>query len=106
MMISLERTDAEIAEKKSEYAEGGDMPKYPWGLEIRLEDEELEKLKLGMMPVGTEVTFIAKAAVTAVRENETEDGKDRCLTLQIRSMEFPGRDNSDEIAEKMYGSEE
>jgi hypothetical protein len=62
---------------------------YPWGLQIRLEDEELTALGIDKLPqVGAEVHIVAVATVTTItatadRSNEWEK---RCATMQITSM--------------------
>ena len=52
--------------------------KYPYGLEVRLGNEEIEKLGIDVygVSVGDEVALMAKATVKEVNEREMmEDGK-------------------------------
>jgi hypothetical protein len=82
-----------------------DEPRYPWGLEIRLEGEDLEKL--GIQPdaapqVGQVMRVGAIARVTGFRVEQMQGGKpETCLTLQIEQMELGVEGQS--IAERMYG---
>ncbi len=80
-----------------------DEPRYPWGLEIRLEGDELDKLGIASMPgIGETVKINAIARITAVRLEQLQEGKtERCLTMQIEQMEA-GIDGGS-IAERMYG---
>lgn len=62
--------------------------KYPWGLRISLEGEQLEALAMKAMPViGSTMTMTCEVRVTGCREDERQDGTaERCLSLQITSM--------------------
>lgn len=63
-------------------------PKYPWGLEIRLDDEALKKLGLDELPdAGVECTLIAIGRVTETSQRENADGKkSRNVTIQIEKL--------------------
>lgn len=86
-LVSLALTKSEQAEETKE-AQEAPPTKYPWGLQFRLEEEELEKLGLKNPPeVGGEIHFEAVADVTAVSEQTMADGSyDCCVTLQIKMM--------------------
>jgi hypothetical protein len=65
--------------------------RYPWGLRITLQNEELEKL--GFKPkdfkIDQDVTIKCEACVTGISENESTDGEARKeVTLQIEKMEI------------------
>lgn len=81
-------------------------PRYPWGLEIRLESDELEKLGLSpenLPTIGQTIPLSAIARVTAIRlERMQGEDSEACLTLQIEQLELntgPGPS----LAERMYG---
>ena len=81
-------------------------PRYPWGLEIRLESDELEKLGLSpdtLPKIGQMIPLAAIARVTAIRlERMQGEDSEACLTLQIEQLELntgPGPS----LAERMYG---
>ncbi len=84
------------AEEAKEYVQPSaeDAPKYPWGLCVTLDDDSLEKLGVSSLPaVGTEVTIMAKAIVTAARENATQGGESEAsVDLQITDMRVDGMD--------------
>ena len=78
----------------------GKSPKYPWGLEIRLEDDAIKKLGLKLKDFDTDtlVRIVAKAETTRVSEDDTRDGgKQRGLTFQITAMAVT-RDGKDDFA--------
>lgn len=97
------------AEEAKEYTQPSveDAPKYPWGLCITLNDDSLEKLGVKTLPgVDTEVTIVAKAVVTSVRENQTQGGESEAsMDLQITDMQVSGLDTDlmSKTADMLYG---
>jgi len=74
---------------------------YPYGLIIRLEEEELNKLSLGLKQVGQECEFTIAAVVTNVSREPGEVGGERSMTLQITDMEvLNGQEPS--AADRLY----
>lgn len=64
-----------------------DEPRYPYGLCISLEKEDMDKLGLSNLPkVGTEVSFMAKAVVKGTSAYETQGGSDMRVELQIAGV--------------------
>ena len=82
-----------------------EKPKYPWGLELRLESEELGKLGIteaNLPQVGTLMKLGAYARVTQVRVEQMQGEENEvCVSLQIEQMELGAEGGS--IAERMYG---
>lgn len=71
-----------------------DEPRYPYGLCISLEKEDMDKLGLSNLPkVGTEVSFMAKAVVKGTSAYETQGGSDMRVELQITDMEMKADQN-------------
>lgn len=67
----------------------GDGPKYPWGLEVRLDSESIKKLGLSIKDFDTDtiVQIQARAETTTVSETDTRHGgKDLSLTFQITDL--------------------
>jgi hypothetical protein len=104
-LINMENTPQEAEEQVSPSV--GDAPKYPWGLQLCLNDDSLDKLGVKTLPaVGTEVTIVAKATVAATRENATEgEGSSSSMDLQITDMQIDGLDTDlfGRAAEMLYG---
>lgn len=64
-----------------------EKPRYPWGLRICLTHRELEKLGLDAdCEVGDVIDLRAFAVVTSCSVNETENGKDCRVELQIEKL--------------------
>lgn len=87
-LVDLKYTKAE-AKEANDYStpkDGG--PEYPWGLTIRLEDDELKKLGIEDLPdVGGEFHLQIIAKVQSASMTSMADGKtDRCVNLQITMM--------------------
>jgi len=108
-MIDMQRTKemkpAKTMLGEPEYAEH-EEPLYPWGLELRLEAEELKKLGIeeNQLPaVGTPMILHAAVRVTAVHvEKMMGGGNETCVKLQIEKMQL-GAEMPQDIAERMYG---
>lgn len=79
--------------KKDNVAVGATYPedKYPYGLEISLNNDSLKKLNLGAgnFKVGSGFEIKAKVKVTSVRANEREgSGTDDGVGLQITDLDL------------------
>lgn len=88
-MVSMERTKAE--KKKAEdrcTAMPCDGPDFPWGLNLNLGKDELDKLGIDKLPdVGAEVCITAVCCVTRVSQSASQGGDDsKGVELQITSM--------------------
>ena len=75
----------------------GEKEKYPWGLRISLENDQLDALEMKSMPgIGSTMTMTCEVRVTGCREDERQDGEaERCLSLQITSM---GMDDGNKLS--------
>lgn len=105
-MQNMAYSTAELAEKQKEFKGEsiGNMPKYPWGLELRLGDEVLKKLGATMPDVGGEVTITAKAMVTGKNARQEADGDTRAsVELQITAMELSNAPDTTNAASDLYG---
>lgn len=72
--------------------------RWPYGLRIHLEEEDLERLGFGDLPgVGTEMGLKARVVVKSAGVHDGSDGKKRNLELQIVAMDLGG---TEQIAEK------
>jgi len=83
-----------------------DSPRYPWGLNIGLENEVLENLGIEKLPsVGDVVVICAKARVESVSMSENQDKtKNRRVQLQITDMEIEDDIEEEGVAKKLYGA--
>lgn len=104
MKIPKAKTEPSIAE-----APTMDRPRYPYGLRLRLDEDQLAQLGIDELPkVGGVVTVHAKADVISVSENEhtSEDRKEhkhRTVELQITDLGFDTPGGKDAAAE-LYGA--
>ena len=98
-LTDMKYTKAEKADEAKEMPSpmGSNMPDYPWGLCIDLDDESLKKLGITDLPeVGDEYQLTAIAKVTRISSSADEKEQENRLTLQITQMSL---DDSDETAE-------
>jgi hypothetical protein len=105
-LVSMKMSKSE-REEQSKPMMLGDAPIYPYGLQLRLDEEALDKLGETTLPaVGESVMVYAKAKVVSVSSNESTDGgKRRNVELQITDLclEDPADDSAKSAA--LYGKE-
>ena len=91
-MVSMKITKAETKAKSKSYPMAADSgERYPYGLQIRLDNDSMKKLGIELPEVGEEVMVCAKADVTEASANETsEGGKRLSCTLQITKLQIKG----------------
>lgn len=77
--MKLSKAEAKADMGLPKPAEG---PRYPYGLELRLDGDQLDKLAFEP-EVGTEVTIAAKGIVTAYRESQRQ-GRDPDCSAEIQ----------------------
>lgn len=94
-----------IKKEKNDNEVMGSDNEFPWGLQIHLHNDELEKLGLKEMPeVGSEIGLEAKAIITGVSEDERIDGEpQRTLTIQITHLGLFGEKGKTR-ADVLYGA--
>lgn len=101
-MVSM-KMDAEEA-KESMTCDAAPR-EYPYGLEIRLDDDSMAKLGMTTPPpVGTEMVITAKVVVTSASQYQTQgsDAEMSCC-CQITDMEVaPASRSMDQMAKSMY----
>lgn len=88
-MVDMMLTPEEQKEESGEpTASTENMERYPYGLQIRLTTEELEKLGIKEMPSAeTPVTIHAVGYVCEVSSHETaENGENKSLSIQITDL--------------------
>jgi glyceraldehyde-3-phosphate dehydrogenase/erythrose-4-phosphate dehydrogenase len=86
------KTKKELKEDMAPSAIGSEGPKYPYGLQIRFEAEQIEKLpQLEKVKIGEDVTIEAKGEVTEIRMNEQKEGKKKyTVEIQLKKVAIQG----------------
>jgi len=65
-----------------------DAQRYPYGLQIELNDDSLTKLGMTDLPsVGEEMIVVGVAKVTSVSQRDSGQNKTRNVSLQLEAME-------------------
>ncbi|OAE72598.1 hypothetical protein A7J71_11300 [Achromobacter insolitus] len=102
-LIDMKLTPEEAKDRDccvSESSDGG--PKYPWGLTISLDDATLNKLGISTLPqVGEAMRLVAIVEVCTTNLHATQEGTDKCLSLQITQMGLEG--DAPDPAQVLYG---
>lgn len=99
-MANLKQTRTE--KETQTMVDDGVREGYPWGTQITLTGVELDKLGLGLLPIGASVAFKAQSVVTQAGK-QAEPGAERRLELQITDMEIQPAD-APTAADKLYGN--
>lgn len=93
----------EAKEQNGLTADAGELPKFPYGLCLDLNDESLTKLGITTLPkVGEEVAITATAKVTRISAYEEQDGAEQSLGLQITMMEVDIPSQMKSAADRLY----
>lgn len=103
-MVDMKKTPEEV---KGDYPAtiSGEQNLYPWGLCIRLGNDELDKLNLDTdCEVGDMLHLFCLASVTSVSKNSTESGENKCVELQIKFMSTESEDQENEMVRKRIKS--
>lgn len=107
--MELEKSDAEAMYG----ADMSEQPKYPYGLQLSLDEGLLAKLGLRELPaVGTDMKLVAEVEICSVSSYEAKDGSpDQRVCLQIEAMSLTPMtdDPSDQVAkpnpaQTLYGN--
>lgn len=97
-------------EAKSEYGaepSDSDLPRYPYGLSLYLDDDTLKKLGITDLPkVGTSMPATITVVVTGTSQRATQSSKEgekmhTCVDLQITDMDITMPTKS--AADVLYG---
>lgn len=98
--------------KMSQKAKKDSMPsevseqEYPYGLCIRLDEDQISKLELPDLPkAGSGMMIVARADVRSVAITDNDDGKKRHLELQITDMSLKQEKEKQSATKVMYGEE-
>lgn len=89
---------------------GTEGPRYPWGLELRLDEEALKKLGMTELPeTGAECMVTGIGRVTAVEDREQMEGgktkRRRNVSIQIEKLAL-GHDDMEKAFKRGYSGEE
>jgi hypothetical protein len=99
-MKDMAYTQSEIKERNKSYGvESADATTttYSWGLNIRLEQAELDKLGIDELPeVGSEIYLDVCAKVRRVTNTEDENDQQATVELQITKMGIESGNDKDE----------
>lgn len=105
-MVSMKMDPKEREEKYTESAIA-DRPLYPYGLQVNLDEEAIDKLGIALPEVGKDLALMARVNVTAVSSSENTYGgkteKRRSVSLQITDLCLgPDEGEGGDAATKLY----
>ena len=105
-LASMKISDADRKKQQKEFESSyAEHDKYPYGLNIGLEQMSLDKLSMEKLPsVGDEMILTAKVSVTSVSQRETKTGPGhKRVELQITDMGLEKEEKPRQIGDVLYG---
>ena len=87
-LVDMKMSKAEVKEKNSpSQVVSSESGRYPYGLELRLDDDSVSKLGIDLPDVGTEVSVTAKGKVQSAESRDSADGGKRLsCCIQITKL--------------------
>lgn len=86
-LVSMKRSEADKSEAMGCSPCHDDMPDYPYGTRLNLDEEQLAKLGITAMPTaGATVLIEAKGMVTGMREEHIDGKLRRGLEIQLTEL--------------------
>jgi len=64
-----------------------DEPRYPYGLEISLDNDAIKKLGIELPEAGEQFIVLGVGPVVRVSQTDNKRGKDRSLSIQLQKIE-------------------
>lgn len=105
-LVNMQQSAEEANEKAIvEQGDATDAPRYPYGLELRLDEESLAKLGFQAPPqVGTTFVIQAKVVVSSASAYQTQGGEAEygsCWQITDLGVEQPSK-SRDQVAATLY----
>jgi hypothetical protein len=103
-LVDMKNTKAEA---KAEISPTYTAPEYPWGLQVNLNTQSLDKLGLEKLPaVGKTFVLTALVTVTSVSERENKKEANRSMELQITDLSLDAPSSKGDAAKALYSGSE
>lgn len=90
-LVNMKMDRKELEEKYSSTPAEMDMPAYPYGLRVNLDEDAIDKLGLNKLPSpGKTMLLLARVDIVSVSDNENVQGgkthRHRSVELQITDL--------------------
>ena len=103
-LVDLKRTASDNVESETMLSSEVEQEDYPWGLQIDLGDNELQKLGVAELEVGAEFEVTVRVRVKSFSESSNDDtGASKSATLLIKEMSsLEGGAEGKSVAERIF----
>jgi len=82
-----------------------DREKYPYGLRLRLENEQIKKIKgIKDFKVGDTVSVIGTGKITTIRISEDQKSNDHSIEIQLEKIAVSGKKALKDMGMKEYSA--
>jgi len=105
-LVNMKLSKKEASSEAGVGLDAPDVPRFPHGLSLSLDDEVLSKLNMKELPdVGESKMLVAYVDVTDISESDSLDGKKRRhVRLQITDMSIEEKVKKD-VLKTLYGND-
>lgn len=79
----------------------GDMPNYPYGLRLHLDEDELGKLGISLPDVGEEFVIVGIGTVTSVSQDQNGERTSQHVEVQLEKLAFESREETVSIQDRL-----
>ena len=102
------KLDKSEQKRLAEPTVAAEAPEYPYGLEIQLQEDSIEKLGIKNLPKpGDKFRLYSEVVTVDVGSNANVSGKKRAhLTLQITAMVLAPAKDDKSASDALYGGEQ
>ena len=108
-LVSLARTEADKKKDRERFTDIEQQEDFPWGVNVHLRDEELEKLGLDGASLDSDdrVSIVAEGMVTTSNSRSIGGKKSHDVTIQLQKMAIsPMKDSDTERADTLFGDDD
>jgi hypothetical protein len=104
-MVDMKLSKNEARETVGGIAKEADTPKYPYGLRLSLDNEELKKLGIKELPKAGEkmIIYAAVDVASSSSQDRMDGGKSLRMELQITDLALMGKGEKESPDKKIYG---
>ena len=89
--LKLRDMKMSASEVKESNEVASDSPRYPWGLQLSLDDDSLDKLGIGLPDIGESMLVVAIARVESVSEHKNGSETTRSVSMQIEKLSLDSK---------------
>jgi Major coat protein-like len=104
-LVSMKMSKAEVKQDAPIAASEDEGPRYPYGLQLRLDQSTLDKLDRKLPKLGDEFMLVAQVKVTSVSSYENV-GQPAHSNVELQITKMCLEDSAEDAADTLYGEQD